>query len=148
MKFTCFVEIYKPIEKVIQLFDNDDNLKEWQDGFVSMDNISGTPGHAGAKSKLVYNTGKHIIELIETIHVKNLPVEMTALYEHTHRLNTMSNRLTSLGTNKTKWEVVIEYIKFNGIIPKLMALLMPGVFKKQTQKWLDQFKIFAEKQTN
>jgi len=27
---------------------------------------------------------------------------------------------------------------------KMMAFLMPGMFKKQTQKWLNQFKEFAE----
>ena len=27
----------------------------------------------------------------------------------------------------------------------MMALLVPAFFKKQIQKWLDQFKAFAEK---
>jgi len=42
------------------------------------------------------------------------------------------------------YKVEIEYTRFNGIMPKIMAFLMPGVFKKQTQKWLDQFKMFTE----
>ena len=29
-------------------------------------------------------------------------------------------------------------------MPRLMATLMPGMFKRQTQKWLDQFKVFSE----
>lgn len=33
----------------------------------------------------------------------------------------------------------------NGIMPKLMAKLFPGMFKKQSQKWMDQFKEFVEK---
>ena len=146
MKFTRSVEIGRPIGEVIRLFDNVDNLKEWQDGFVSLDHIGGTPGQPGAKSRIIYNTGKHVIELTETIQVKNLPVEMTALYEHKHMVNTMTNRFTPMGENKTKWTVEIEYTKFIGFIPRMMAMLMPGIFKKQVQKWLDQFKVFAEKE--
>ena len=35
-------------------------------------------------------------------------------------------------------------LTFNGFMPRLMAMLMPGMFKRQTQKWLDQFKVFSE----
>lgn len=31
-------------------------------------------------------------------------------------------------------------------MPKLMAILFPGIFKKQGEKWMRQFKEFAEKQ--
>jgi uncharacterized membrane protein len=145
MKFTCSVEINKPVEKVLELFDNTKNLKEWQDGFVSLEHLSGQPGEPGAKSKLIYKIGKREIELIETISIKNLPQEFSALYETKTMTNTMTNRFIPIGEEKTKYETEIEYTSFNGIMPKIMAFLMPGVFKKQTQKWLDQFKIFAEK---
>jgi uncharacterized membrane protein len=148
MEFICNVEIEKPIEKVIQLFINPDNLKEWQDGFVSMEHISGTPWQAGAKSKLVYNSGKRVIELVETIQANNLPNELTALYEHKHMVNTMRYKFTSLGENKTRMEYIVEYSKLIGLMPKLMAALMPGMFKRQAQKWLDQFKRFAENNKN
>lgn len=58
----------------------------------------------------------------------------------------MKNRYTSLGTNQTKYDVEIEYTRFNGLLPKMMAIFKAGVFKKQTQKWLDQFKVFVEKE--
>lgn len=145
MKFTCAVEINAPITKVVELFDNTDNLKEWQQGFVSHEHVSGTPGAVGAKSKLTYNTGKRIIELTETITAKNLHSEMTALYEHSHMVNTMSNRFSPVSQHKTKMETIIEYTKFYGFMPKLMSILTPGTFKKQTQQWLENFKAFVEK---
>jgi len=145
MKFSCAVEINLPVEKVVQLFDSTENLKEWQDGFVSIDHLSGIAGESGAKSRIIFQTGKHKLELIETILVKNLPYEKTGLYEHKHMVNTMRSRFTSLGENRTKYVAEIEYSKFSGLVPKLMALLMPAVFKKQVQKWLNQFKAFAEK---
>jgi len=145
MKFSCQVKINLPIKKVIELWENPDNMKEWQDGFVSLDHLSGKAGEIGAKSKISYKTGKREMELTETILAYNLPDEMSARYEHTHMVNTMTNRFESLSENQTRWQANIEYTQFNGIMPKLMAMLLPGMFKKQTQKWLNQFKTFAEK---
>ncbi|SRR5258706_14210976 len=144
MKFTCTTEIDLPLQKTVSIFNNRANLGKWQQGLVLDEPISGTPGEAGSKSKLVFNTGKHVIELTETILVNNLPAEKTGLYEHIHMVNTMSNRFTPSGENKTKYDAEIEYTKFIGFIPKMMALLMPGIFKKQVQKTLDRFKVFAE----
>ena len=56
--FTCSVEIALPVEKVIELFKNTENLKEWQDGFISFEHISGTPGEPGAKSRTQYKIDK------------------------------------------------------------------------------------------
>lgn len=144
MKFTCTTEIDLPLQTTVDIFVNRDNLGKWQQGLISDEPISGTPGEVGSKSKLVFNTGKHIIELTETILKRNLPAELSGLYEHKHMVNTMSNRFTVSGENKTKYEADIEYTRFIGLIPKMMALLMPGIFKKQVQKTLDRFKVFAE----
>ncbi|MGI9542546.1 MAG: SRPBCC family protein [Cyclobacteriaceae bacterium] len=148
MKFNCSVDIDLPVEKVVELFDNEENLKEWQDGLVSFDHLSGTPGTPGAKSKMVYRTGNRELELIETIIAKNLPEEFSGRYVAKQMENTMRNSFTSLGSEKTRWDAEIEYTAFHGFMPKLMAFLMPGVFRKQTQKWLDQFKVFAEGSEN
>ena len=85
------------------------------------------------------------MEIFETILIKNLPEIRKGLYEHKHMVNTMTSRFKEISPEKTLFEAEIEYTKFIGFVPKLMAFLMPGIFKKQTQKWLDQFKAFAEK---
>jgi hypothetical protein len=146
MNFECSVDIDVPIDRVVALFNDPKNFKEWQDGFISYETFSGTPRAVGAKSKINFDNGKHKIELIETIQVMNLPAEMTALYEHKHMVNTMINRFTELPGQKTRFTTDMGYYKFIGFMPKLMALIMPGMFKKQNQKWLDQFKKFAEKE--
>ena len=144
MKFTCFVDIDLPVDRVIELFDNPDNLVEWQDGFVSFEHISGTPGQPGAKSKLTYKMGKRNMDLIETINVRNLPEEFSGTYEGKSMLNTMSNRFSEFNTGVTRYEAEVEYLEFRGFMIKVMAFLMPGMFKKQVQKWMNQFKAFAE----
>lgn len=147
MKFTCQVEINAPIEKVIELFDNPDNLKDWQDGFISYEHLNGTPGQKDAKSKLIYKAGRKTIELIETIITNKLPEEFTALYEAKQMVNTMTNRFLPKGNN-TLYVADIEYTQFNGLMLKLMIKLAPGMFRKQAQKWLDQFKDFVERKAN
>ena len=145
MKFTCSIDINAPIEKVVKLWEDPANLKYWQDGFVSIETVSGTPGAAGAKSKITFQNGKRKIELTETIQVNNLPAEKSALYEHPHMDNTMSNRFTDLGGGKTRFSVEGEYIRLS-FIPKIMSKISPGVFTKPAQKWLDNFNRFVEKQ--
>ncbi len=146
MKFICTVEISLPINRVVELFDNNENRKQWQEGFVSTTPISGSPGAPGAKSRIVFHLGKRKLELIETITARNLPHEISGLYEHIHMVNTMKNCFTVLEKNKTRYDAEIEYTKFNGVVPSLMAFFMPGVFKRQVQNTLEQFKAFAEKE--
>jgi hypothetical protein len=85
------------------------------------------------------------IELIETIISMNLPKEKIALYEHIHMTNTQISRFETIKDNKTLYTSEVEYIKFNGLMIKLMAKLFPSKFKGQSQKWINQFKEFAEK---
>ena len=58
----------------------------------------------------------------------------------------MSCKFKKISSGVTRLEQEIHYTKFNGVLIKLMAKLFPGMFKKQVQKWLDQFKVFVEKQ--
>ena len=147
MKFQCSVDIHAPLEKVLALFDDFDNLKEWQDGFISAEPLSGTPGEPGAKTKMIYQIGKRKIELIETVEVKDLPEEFTGTYEAKTMINRMSNHFSSIDENSTRYIAEIEYTAFRGFIPKLMAFFFPGMFRRQTQKWLDQFKAFVERES-
>ena len=146
MQFSCTVEIDQPIDRVVELFDDPANRHHWQDGYVGSEHLSGTPREPGAKARLHFLNGNREMELIETITVRNVPHEFRGLYEHEHMVNTMTHRFTSLEAHKTRWDAEIEYTKFIGVMPKLMATLMPGMFRKQTQKWLDQFKAFAERE--
>ncbi len=146
MKYKCIVEINAPLEKVVALWNDENYFKEWQDGFQSIEHLSGTPNTNGATSKIIYS-GKHYIELVETIISVNLPHEKIALYEHVHMTNTQASRFVAIDQHKTQYTSEVEYTKFNGFMIKLMAKLFPRKFKQQSQKWMDQFKTFAEKES-
>lgn len=144
MKFECSVLIDRPIDEVIPLWDNEDNLDKWQEGFQHMHHISGNKGDTGAVSMMHYVFRGRPMELKETITLNDLPNAFHGLYEHKDMSNTMKNYFTRPSENQTLWRAELEYIKFNSFLPKMMFKLFPGMAKRQTQKWLDNFKRFAE----
>jgi uncharacterized membrane protein len=143
MKYTCSVEINLPINKVLALWENEANFKEWQDGFKSIEHLTGTPNTKGATSRIILQD-KQKIELLETIVVYNLPQEKTALYEHIHMTNSQTSRFEEINSKKTLYTSEVEYLQFNGIMIKIIARLFPSKFKAQSQKWMQQFKHFSE----
>ncbi len=143
MKFTLETEINLPVAKVVELFDNPENLKHWQPGLISFEHISGTPGQPGAKSRLKYKMGKREIEMIETITVRNLPDEFSGTYEANGVFNIVKNFFKPVTDNKTRYINENEF-QFKGFM-KIIGFLMPGAFRKESEKYLNQFKEFAEK---
>lgn len=144
MKYSVEIEINQPINKVIELFDNVDNMKQWMEGLQSFEHISGTAGQVGAKSKLTFKMGSREIEMIETITVRNLPAEFSGTYEAKGVFNIVRNKFQSIGESKTKYISEQEF-ELAGFM-KLIGFLMPGTFKKQSMKYLQDFKNFAENQ--
>jgi hypothetical protein len=145
MKYTSQVVINLPINEVIVLFDNEKNLFKWQPELISFEHLSGEKGEVGAKSKLIYKMGKREVEMIETITVKDLPHEFSGIYEAKGVWNEVKNYFQQTDGNATQWTSVCHF-EFKGFM-KLIALIMPGSFKKQSQKYLDQFKAFAEEKS-
>lgn len=146
MKFRGTIDIDLPIEKVASLFANPTYLKEYQDGFLRKELISGTAGKDGAVSKMYYKMGKGEMELTETITANKLPHSFEASYHHKHMDNTLKSTFTALTENSTRYTNEGEYTAFRGFIPKMMAFFFPKMFERQAQKWMDNFKTFAEQQ--
>ena len=65
MKYRCEVIINLPRERVVELFDNPDNMSQWQPGLQSFEHLSGEPGQPGTKSKLVYDMNGRRVEMVE-----------------------------------------------------------------------------------
>jgi uncharacterized protein YndB with AHSA1/START domain len=145
MRYQLELEINAPRERVVKLFLDPDNLQRWQPDLVRFEQIgSGAPRAVGAKSKQVHRMGKREFEMIETITVYSPPEEFAATYEAEGVCNLISNRLTETADGTTRW-VLNSHFKFSSLMMKLMALLLPGMFKKQTLTFMQRFKEFAEK---
>ncbi|MGB0166060.1 MAG: SRPBCC family protein [Luteibaculum sp.] len=142
MKYTQQIEINLPREQVVQLIQDPDNLKHWQRGFIALEHSSGNPGEKGATSVLKYQMGKRRIEMTEEILDVNWPEKFDVLYEARQVKNIQRNRFEELENNKTLWISEAEF-KLSGPM-KIMGLLMKGAFKKQSYRYLEDFKSFAE----
>ena len=120
--YTLSIDIARPRQEVIDLFNNAENLFRWQPGLQSFEHIRGEPGKAGAKSRLSYLHGKCHIELTETITDADFPNAVSGLYEWPGGMNTLANRFIAV----------------------VMGFLMPGTFRKQNLGFMKNFKAFCE----
>lgn len=144
MKFTCLTEIYASRDKVIQLWQDPANLKHWQSNFESHNYTSGKPGAVGSKTALTYNNKGSIFNLEETVIENNLPDTFEGEYVHLTMTNRMRSTFVAIDAHTTIWKAEIHYTQFNGFAIKIFGFFGKRIFKKQTQKWLDNFKAFVE----
>jgi len=146
MKFTCSVSINAPRQKVVEYFSNPEYLKEWQDGFIGLKHISGTPEQNGSVTEMRYKFGKGEMVITETILSNNLPNEFKGNYHHKHTENTMHNIFEIIDSQTTLYKAEIEYTRFSGIMINIIKTVMPGMFKRQVLKWMNNLKEFVELQ--
>ena len=144
MKFTGSIEIAKPRSEVVKYFADPQYLGNFQDGFVRKEHVQGEAGQDGAVSKMFYKYGSRDMELIETITANRLPDSFEASYHHKHMDNIMKCRFVSIGEDKTRYEYEFEYTRISWVLPRLMAILFPGMYRRQGEKWMRQFKEFVE----
>jgi len=147
MTYTTEIIINLPRKDVIQKLDNVDNMKHWQKGLVSIEHLEGIPGAIGAKMKLKYKFGKRDMEIIETITKNNFPEELHVNYDSKNVRNRQKHRFVELANDTTKWISETEF-EFSGLMMYLMSILMPRTIKKQTIKYMQDFKAFAEHGTS
>ena len=86
------------------------------------------------------------MELIATIVENELPDSLTAVYQHEHMTNTLTTRFEAIEPGATRYVAEVEYTMFNGFLPRLMAAMFPGMFRRQNQDWLEHFRDFAERE--
>lgn len=147
MKYTTEIKVCVPLVEFVKKMDNTENLKHWQKGLSSAEHLSGDPGELGAKMKLTYTFGKRKMELIETVTKRNFPREFHANYKSNSAQNIQQNYFESTKDDCTLWRSKNEFIPLN-LVMRILMFLMPSTFKKQTLKYMRDFKDFAENGTS
>jgi hypothetical protein len=153
MKYTVSIEIALPLEKVAQLLADPTQMPMWLRGLVLHEPLSGTHGQVGTKSRVVMQMGQQKIEATETITCRE-PVDLHAIPSgsvvHFDReivgkgmWSAARERLTEAGPETTLWASENEY-RFSGLLMRLVGILMPGAFRKQSLLHMQDFKAFAE----
>ncbi|GAB2737656.1 SRPBCC family protein [Amycolatopsis magusensis] len=153
MKYTNSIEIALPREKVAQLLTDPAHLPKWLRGMVLHEPVTGAHGQLGTKSRVVLQSGKRQFECTETItrrepaDLHEIPKESVVHFDReivgAGMWSVVRERLTEAGPETTLWESESEY-RFSGLLMRLVGLLMPGAFRKQSQQHLQDFQAFAE----
>lgn len=144
MKYTVEIDINKPIDEIVELFNNTEHYFKWMQGLQSIEPLSGELGAVGSKSVYKFKMDKREIEMTETIIENNLPEAFITSYEAKGVYNIVSNGFKKIDEQNTKYISKQEF-RFKGFM-KIIGFLMPGSFKKQSMTYLKAFKQFAENQ--
>jgi hypothetical protein len=153
MKYTVSIEIALPRERVAQLLADPAHLPMWLRGLVLHEPISGTHGQVGTTSRVVLQMGEKKFECTETITRREptdlhaIPVESVVRFDREivgeGMWSAARERLTEAGPQSTLWRSENEY-RFSGVLMRLVGLLMPGAFRKQSLQHMEDFRAFAE----
>lgn len=147
MKYTTELSISLPRDRVIELFDNTENLYEWQEGLLSFELLEGEAGQEGAVSKMVYASRKNDLLMTETIIKRKFPDEFVAIYKAKGVKNVINNYFLEVKPGQTTWKMH-NVFRFSGMMA-LMSPFMKSAFQANTVLTMERFKLFAEKnQTN
>lgn len=146
MKYTAEIRIKLPRSKVLELFDNTENLYKWQPGLRSFTHLEGEAGEEGARSEMVYEGRKGDLVITETITLKKLPEQFHMNYSSRGVFNVVENWFSEEEAGVCLWRTENTF-RFKGIM-KLMAPFMKQAFIHNTMLNMDRFKIFAENPEN
>jgi hypothetical protein len=153
MKYAVSIEIAKPLEEVAQLLATPDHLPKWLRGLIEHQPLSGVHGQLGTRSRVVLQMGKRKMECTETVtrrepsDLRGLAKGSVVYFEREIAAEGMwsavRDRLSEVGPATTLWVSENEY-RFDGVLMRLVGLLMPGAFRKQSLQHMQDFKAFAE----
>lgn len=144
MKYRCETNIKLRRDQVVKLFMDDSKRHHWQDDFVKLVRKTENTWQQGAVTEYTYRHRAKVLILTETILENELPDYVSAKYEASQMTNTMKNEFIIIGEQETRWIAIVEYSYFKGLLKKTFLPMMRKKFVRQTQRWLDQFKSFAE----
>src|SRR5918995_1950493 len=153
MKYTVSIEIAMPREEGPQLLAAPPPLPKWRGGLVLQEPLSGVHGQVGTRSRVVMQMGQQKFEGTETItrrepaDLRGIPKGSVVHYEREivgeGMWSAARERLTEASPDTTLWVSENEY-RFSGLLMRLVGLLMPGAFRKQSLQHMQDFKAFAE----
>nr|WP_244267877.1 SRPBCC family protein [Nonlabens ulvanivorans] len=149
IKSTHQVTIPQPIDKVMELFKNQEYFKDWQKGLVSFKNLSTVAGEQGSKRSMKIKAAGTTITMLEEITAIDLPHLWEATYRTNGVLNKQSNRFHEKVIKQgdhiqkvTIWDSTAIFT-FSGMMRIIAKGRPPQIFTAQTHQHMEDFKTFA-----
>jgi hypothetical protein len=142
MKYTLALEIDQPRDVVGELIGDPEKRGAWQPDLLGIEPLEGEPGKEGSTAIIKYRMGKAVLEMKETIVENRLPHQFVCTYEADKVWNLVVSDFEETPSGGTRWIFTSEF-RCRGFL-KILTLLAPGTFRKQSLKYMHQFKDFAE----
>jgi hypothetical protein len=139
ISYRAEIEIHKPLEEVIRLFSDRDQLSAWQPGLLSSELLESDPIPT---YKLIFQFGRRTMTMTERILRNELPQHFDVHYKMKGVHNHMQNSFMASGSKSTHWVCESEF-KFKGLM-KIISLFMKDNFQKQSDIIMSNFKRYAE----
>ena len=143
MNYSVSNTINKPLAEVIEKFQDPDGILQWMKGLKRVEHVSGTPGEKGAVSIFHFIHKNKEMSIEETMLEQNLPEQIKFSYKSQMGTNEVEMKFEKIDDQSVR-QINNTTFHLTGIM-KLMGPLMKGMFKKQSLKYMDAFKAYAEK---
>ena len=143
MKYTVEATINRPISLVVELYNAPSNHIKWMPGILSHQITSGNRREPATESTFKFKVNGRDFIIKETI-IKNDSTEIVAEFISNGAINTQVTQFSKIDDDSTSYKVN-ESFELKGFM-KVIGILMPGSFKKQTKQFVEAFKGFSENQ--
>lgn len=143
MRYQVLVDIDLPLEEVVEKFRNTENYYDWMKGLKKIEHHKGEAGKEGTETYIHFDTGKRKMKMLERIITNDLPKSYKVSYEVNGVYNEVDNNFEALDGERTRY-TTDNLFEFKGLM-KVIAFFMKNTFKKQSLKYLNDFKKFVEK---
>lgn len=142
MKVSHTVVIECPIETVWELFDDVDNMLEWQDELQSYEMVEGEPGEIGSvRSQKIKQMGV-TQQLTATLLEREPPHHSAMHYEGAQAPFTAFDEFEDLGDGTTEWTSTLD-VKL-GMLQKPLELVIKPLASDLVRRNGRNFKAFCE----
>ncbi|NNF01803.1 MAG: SRPBCC family protein, partial [Bacteroidia bacterium] len=142
MKYSLSNTINAPFDKVIAKFSEPEGAFHWMEGLQKIDRISGKPHEVGAKTDFYFLFKNKEMKISETILEQDLPKSIKFAFVSSMGYNEVEMQFEKLSDDSVK-QTNNSYFELKGFM-KLMGPIMKGMFKKQSLKYMEAFKKYAE----
>jgi uncharacterized membrane protein len=144
LKYQNRVTVNKPRAEVWKTFNDESRMKDWLEGFESIELVSGEKGQPGSKYKLVIAGEGQNVEIYETMR----EVKPEELYSFTLDAEPLTNEVSVTFADKDGGTEIIqkEAVAGKSIVWRSLFYWLQSTFQVNSKKNLENFKRIAEGQ--
>lgn len=143
MKVSRTVVIERPIDEVWALYDDLDNMVEWQDELQSYELVEGEPDEVGSTRNQTIKQMGVTQHLKVTLLERDPPHRTKSLYEGAQAPFTAEDEFIDLGDGTTEWTATID-VRLN-MLQKALELVLKPLASDLTKRNGKNFKEFCER---